>query len=94
DHFALPGDDLARAAVSGHLNRNFQGFTEDPAEVLIGLGATAISEFDDVFIQNEKNAGRYRMLVGAGQMAGRRGVVRTAEDRRRGGLIEQVLCRG
>ncbi|MFK5108692.1 oxygen-independent coproporphyrinogen III oxidase, partial [Klebsiella pneumoniae] len=48
DHFALPGDDLARAAVSGHLNRNFQGFTEDPAEVLIGLGATAISEFDDV----------------------------------------------
>jgi oxygen-independent coproporphyrinogen-3 oxidase len=30
DHFALPGDDLARAARTGALQRNFQGFTDDP----------------------------------------------------------------
>src|SRR5690606_27478718 len=62
DHFALPGDPLAQAALAGRLHRNFQGFTDDAAPVLIGLGASAISSFPDLVVQNEKNAGRYRML--------------------------------
>lgn len=94
DHFALPGDDLALAARSGALRRNFQGFTDDQSSILIGLGASSISEFPEVFVQNEKNAGRYRMLVGADQLTGRKGVVRTADDRRRGTIITDLLCRG
>ncbi|MBA4354532.1 MAG: oxygen-independent coproporphyrinogen III oxidase [Novosphingobium sp.] len=94
DHFALPGDDLAIAAANGTLRRNFQGFTDDQSPVLIGLGASSISEFPEVFVQNEKNAGRYRMLVGADQLTGRKGVVRTADDRRRGAIINDLLCRG
>ncbi|WP_225207351.1 oxygen-independent coproporphyrinogen III oxidase [Novosphingobium huizhouense] len=94
DHFARPGDDLARAALAGTLRRNFQGFTDDAAETLIGLGASAISEFDGLLVQNEKNAGRYRMLVAASLLPGRKGVVRTAEDRRRGRVITDLLCRG
>ena len=94
DHFALPGDGLAQAALGGHLRRNFQGFTDDQAQVLIGLGSTAISQFDSAYVQNEKNTGRYRMLTGAGQLAGRRGVRRSAEDRRRGAVIEALLCQG
>lgn len=94
DHFALPTDDLARAARSGSLRRNFQGFTDDEAPVLIGLGASSISEFPDLFVQNEKNAGRYRMLVKDDRLPGRKGVERTADDRLRGAVIEDVLCRG
>lgn len=94
DHFALPGDDLALASKAGTLRRNFQGFTEDQSSVIIGLGASSISEFPEVFVQNEKNAGRYRMLVGADQLTGRKGVVRTADDRRRGTIITDLLCRG
>jgi len=94
DHFALPGDDLAKASVGGTLRRNFQGFTDDHARSLVGLGASSISEFPDLFVQNEKNAGRYRMLTGSGCLAGRRGVERTAEDRRRGAIIEDLLCHG
>lgn len=94
DHFALPGDDLALAARSGTLRRNFQGFTDDQSSILIGLGASSISEFPEVFVQNEKNAGRYRMLVGADQLTGRKGVMRTADDRRRGAIITDLLCRG
>ena len=45
DHFAKPSDPLAQAAAAGHLHRNFQGFTDDPAPVLLGLGASAISSF-------------------------------------------------
>ena len=94
DHFALPGDDLALAASNGTLRRNFQGFTEDQSPALIGIGASSISEFPELFVQTEKNAGRYRMLIGADQLAGRKGVVRSSEDRRRGAIITDLLCKG
>lgn len=94
DHFALPGDALAMAARRGRLSRNFQGFTEDDTEVLIGLGASAISSFPDRILQNEKNSGRYRMKLGAARFAQSRGVRRTADDRMRGAIIEALLCRG
>jgi oxygen-independent coproporphyrinogen-3 oxidase len=94
DHFARPGDALAQAAISGRLHRNFQGFTEDPAPVLIGLGASAISCFPDRIVQNEKNAGRYRMLLSQDRLTGVVGIMRGDEDRKRGKIIEGLLCRG
>jgi len=94
DHFAQPGDALAQAAASGGLRRNFQGFTEDPAEILIGLGASAISDFPDRILQTEKNTGRYGMRIDAGALATCRGLRRTPEDRLRGRAIETVLTRG
>ena len=95
DHFAKAGvDPLATAAIDGTLRRNFQGFTDDPSEVLIGLGASAISSFPRLIAQNEKNSGRYRMRADQGQLAVDRGIHRTAEDRYRGAIIEDLLCRG
>ncbi|MBZ6379645.1 oxygen-independent coproporphyrinogen III oxidase [Pacificimonas flava] len=94
DHFALPADPLARAASEGTLRRNFQGFTDDQADVLIGLGASAISQFPGLIVQNEKNSGRYRMRLSAGQLSGARGVRRHEEDQWRGAVIEDILCRG
>jgi len=94
DHFALPGDPLAQAALSGRLRRNFQGFTEDTAPVLIGLGASAISGFPELIVQNEKNAGRYRMLLSQGILPPAVGVKRNPDDRIRGAIIEALLCRG
>lgn len=94
DHFALPHDPMARAMRSGTLRRNFQGFTDDPAEVLIGLGASAISGFPGLLAQNEKHTGRYRQLSGEGRLSASHGVVRSADDRMRGGVIAALLCRG
>jgi oxygen-independent coproporphyrinogen-3 oxidase len=94
DHFATPSDPLAAAAREGRLRRNFQGFTDDASEILIGLGASAISQFPGALIQNEKNAGRYRMLALAGRLPAVRGVVRGPEDQLRGRIIENLLCRG
>ncbi|MFN7000528.1 MAG: oxygen-independent coproporphyrinogen III oxidase [Elioraea tepidiphila] len=93
DHFALPDDPLAAAAQAGRLRRNFQGYTDDDASILIGLGASAISQFPGLLVQNEKNVGRYRMLVSSGRLAGARGTLRSDEDRRRGAVIEALLCR-
>jgi len=95
DHFALPGGDpLAHAALSGQLRRNFQGFTDDDAPNLVGLGASAISVFPHLLAQNEKNSGRYRMRAGAGRLCADRGIHRSPEERLRGDTIEALLCRG
>lgn len=94
DHFARPGDPLARAAQMGRLRRNFQGFTDDSADILIGMGASAISSFPDRILQNEKNSGKYRMKITAGQFPVARGLIRSGEDRHRGKIIESLLCLG
>jgi len=94
DHFARPDDSLAVAERAGRLRRNFQGFTDDPATVLVGLGASAISQFDGLMVQNEKHAGRYRLCVRNGVLAGTRGVTRDADDRLRAAVIERLLCDG
>lgn len=94
DHFARADDPLALAAAQGRLRRNFQGFTDERAAVTIGLGASAISQFDHLIVQNEKHVGRYRMLVLNGQAAGVRGVARSADDRMRAAAIERLLCDG
>jgi oxygen-independent coproporphyrinogen-3 oxidase len=92
DHFALPGDPLANAANEGRVNRNFQGFTEDDAPVLIGLGASAISRFPDLIVQNEKRAGHYRDIVMDGRLASVRGVQLNSDQQRRGRHIRGLLC--
>lgn len=92
DHFALPHDPMAVAARDGTLRRNFQGFTDDQAERLIGLGASAISIFPDRIVQNEKNAGRYRMRLSQDQLTGSLGLWRSRDDRDRGMVIEDILC--
>jgi len=94
DHFARPRDPLSLATDAGTLRRNFQGFTDDPAPVLVGLGASAISSFPTLLAQNEKNSGRYRMLLSQGRLATALGKRRSVEDRRRGSIIEELLCRG
>ncbi|MFA7586253.1 MAG: radical SAM protein, partial [Novosphingobium sp.] len=94
DHFARPGDPLAAAATTGKLHRNFQGFTDDPAPVLIGLGASSISGFPGLLAQNEKNAGRYRMLLSQDVLPTVCGVTRSPADRALGRLIEDLLCGG
>ena len=94
DHFALPNDPMAHAAREGTLKRNFQGFTDDRSSTLIGLGASAISVFPDLLIQNEKNSGRYRMLASQGLLTGSHGIERRARDLMVGKVIEGLLCNG
>ncbi|MDR7060591.1 MULTISPECIES: oxygen-independent coproporphyrinogen III oxidase [unclassified Sphingopyxis] len=94
DHFARPDDQLAVAAAAGQVNRNFQGFTDDDAPVLLGFGASAISRFPDLIVQNEKRAGPYRDLVGEGRLTVVRGVAVDNAQQVRGKNIRDILCSG
>ncbi|MCS0503145.1 oxygen-independent coproporphyrinogen III oxidase [Ancylobacter mangrovi] len=92
DHFARPSDPLARAAAAGRLHRNFQGYTVDRADALVGLGASAISRFPAGFTQNAPDAHSYRRAIDAGDFASVRGVAFTGDDLRRGAAIERLMC--
>lgn len=94
DHFALPDDPLAIAAKEGRVNRNFQGFTDDDAPILLGFGASAISKFPDLIVQNEKRAGPYRDLIGRGRLTATRGAMIDANECARGAIIRDLLCSG
>lgn len=94
DHFARPDDCLSRAAAQGTLHRNFQGYTDDNCRAMIGLGASAISNFPDTIIQNEKHPGQYRTLALAQNFTASRGLKRSPNDKVRGALIESLLCTG
>jgi oxygen-independent coproporphyrinogen-3 oxidase len=92
DHFALPGDSMARAAARGTLRRNFQGYTTDTAPYLLGFGASAISRTPRGFAQNEPDERRWLAAMAAGRLPVARGLALTPEDSLRGALIERVMC--
>ena len=92
DHFARPGDGLAQAQKAGLLRRNFQGYTDDRAEVLIGLGASSISRFPQGYAQNAPATGAYLAAVRAGQFSAARGHAFTTEDLWRARMIEALMC--
>lgn len=94
DHFARAEDPLALASAEGRLRRNFQGFTDDAADYVLGLGSSAISALPDRLLQNEKNTGRRHLAVGAGRLPVERGSYRSPDDQARGLIIEQILTRG
>ncbi|MCR9256778.1 MAG: oxygen-independent coproporphyrinogen III oxidase [Alphaproteobacteria bacterium] len=92
DHFARPEDSMAIAAETGKLHRNFQGYTTDEAEALIGLGASAVSNFPQGFAQNDGASNRYAVAIHSGRLATARGLERTQEDVVRGAAIEMLMC--
>ncbi len=92
DHFALPSDSLAAAARSGTLRRNFQGYTTDQADALIGLGASSIGLLPHGYVQNMPATGEYERRVLAGGLATVRGFALSNADRMRGWVIERLMC--
>ncbi|MBW6507203.1 MAG: oxygen-independent coproporphyrinogen III oxidase [Rhodobacteraceae bacterium] len=92
DHFALPTDGLARSLKAGTLRRNFQGYTDDQAPVLVGLGASSISRFPQGFAQNAPATSAYTQAIREGRFSTVRGHVFTPEDLLRSRLIEALMC--
>lgn len=92
DHFALPDDTLAIAAENGTLHRNFQGYTTDRCNTLIGFGPSSISQYPGGYTQNISDVGQYSKRVGAGDFATVRGYTMRDVDRQRAGIITALMC--
>jgi oxygen-independent coproporphyrinogen III oxidase len=92
DHFARPSDGLAIAQANGTLRRNFQGYTDDSATTLIGLGASSISRFPQGFAQNASATAVHTKAIRGGQFSVHRGHVFAGEDLLRARIIEALMC--
>ena len=92
DHLALPSDAMAIAAREGRLERNFQGYTAEPAGVLLGIGASAIGTLPAGYVQNAARTRDYRAAIAAGRFAVARGIAMTDDDRLRQRVIERLMC--
>ncbi len=92
DHFAKPADTLSRAVETGELRRNFQGYTTDTADALIGLGASAIGRLPQGYVQNMVATGEYQRMVGEGGFAVLKGIELSEEDHLRSYVIERLMC--
>lgn len=92
DHFARPDDTLAKAQSAGRLRRNFQGYTTDGCQTLVGLGASSISRFPGGYVQNAPATAAYIQRITAGGFAGSRGHAMAEEDALRARAIEYLMC--
>lgn len=92
DHFALPGDELARAARAGRLDRNFMGYTVKPSNAMIAFGVSGIGEVEGGFFANEKKLSRYYEALDSGRLPIERGYQLDADDRIRQYVIRQLMC--
>lgn len=92
DHFARPDDPMAIAARDGTLRRNFQGYTTDVADALVGLGASSIGRLPKGYVQNAPDVAGWRRAVEAGEPPVVRGVPFSVEDHVRAGVIERLMC--
>ncbi len=92
DHFALPDDELAIALNEKKLHRNFQGYTTDKEQVLIGLGQTSISDYGNAYVQNTTRNKEYRERVNAGDLPIVKVCNLSDEDIYRRAVIEQIMC--
>jgi oxygen-independent coproporphyrinogen-3 oxidase len=92
DHFARPDDPMALALADGSLGRNFQGYTTDAADALLGLGVSSIGRLPQGFVQNAADTGAWRRAIEAGTLPVVRGVAFTDDDRLRADVIERLMC--
>ncbi len=92
DHFALPGDELARAAYESRLERNFMGYTVKAASAMVALGTSGISEVKGAYFQNERKLASYYAALDAGRLPVQRGYLLDDDDRLRQHVIRQLMC--
>ncbi|MCL9808857.1 oxygen-independent coproporphyrinogen III oxidase [Flavobacterium luminosum] len=80
DHFALKKDSMYTAFEEGNLHRNFMGYTASKTQLMIGLGASSISDSWYSFAQNEKSIEDYYARLEQNELPVFKGHLLSEED--------------
>jgi oxygen-independent coproporphyrinogen-3 oxidase len=94
DHFALSHDALFRSQAHGTLHRNFMGYTTNTTDLLVGLGASAISDAKYAYAQNVKKVEDYGEAIREGKLAVFKGHILSDEDMQAREIILEIACQG
>lgn len=92
DHFAKIGDSMSIAAQNETLHRNFQGYTTDRTDALIGIGASSIGKMPLGYVQNAVDMPHYREAILAGKLAVQKFCPISLQDKLHGSVIERLMC--
>lgn len=92
DHFAKHTDSLSLALHARTLGRNFQGYAAHPPDILLGIGASSISQFPTGYVQNNAHLPDYRKAIQTNTLASYRGWTFTQEDHLRKAIIDALMC--
>jgi oxygen-independent coproporphyrinogen-3 oxidase len=94
DHFALPGDELARALGTRALHRNFMGYTVQAARDMVALGVSGIGDVQGTFVQNVKKLSSYYAALESDRFPVERGYTLDGDDLVRRHVITSLMCNG
>lgn len=92
DHFGLPTEPMTKAMLNKQLNRNFMGYTTAKTERLIGLGVSAISEYDFGYAQNVKSVKEYHEKIDNGELPLFKGHFHSDVDQELKKHIKELMC--
>lgn len=94
DHFALPNDELFHAQEKGSIHRNFMGYTTSFTKLLVGLGASSISDTWNAFMQNVKNVEDYKESIDKSEFPIFKGHLLSHDDLVLRKHILNIMCHG
>ena len=92
DHFGLLSEPMTQAMQSKKLNRNFMGYTTSKTENLIGLGASAISEYPFGYAQNVKSLKEYYKVIEERTLPLFKGHIHSSVDLSLKKHIKSLMC--
>ncbi len=93
DHFSLPHDELYIAREANRLHRNFMGYNTSHTELLIGLGASSISDAKYAYAQNVKSIKAYEEASARNEFDLEKGYFLSDEDVIVKRAILDITCR-
>lgn len=94
DHFAKPGSSLARAAAQHRMVRTFQGYVEQRADTILGVGTSAVSSTPRMYWQSTADLTEWETAIAAKRLPVQRGAELDLDDQIRRNLIERLMCDG
>ncbi len=92
DHFAKPDDELAVAMREKKLYRNFQGYSTHSGSDLYAMGITAISQLQNIYVQNIKTEKEYFDAIDNETLPVTKGYQLNEDDQIRRDVIMQIMC--
>ncbi len=92
DHYVLEDDSMMKAYKQKKLRRNFQGYTTDTAQTLIGLGVSSISAFPSGYIQNNPDIRAYSELLDNQSLPSSKSLILNQDDMVFRAVIEELMC--
>jgi oxygen-independent coproporphyrinogen-3 oxidase len=92
DHYAVKSSSIIQNLKNRKLQRNFQGYTEDDAEVLIAIGASSISSLPNGYVQNITKIADYIRALKKNKLPISRGYKLKTEDKIYSFVIKELMC--